>query len=266
MFSNNKILLKLAGVKDLVSRILFSMTNEEKKIKKYKASYKNKPMLIIGNGPSLKKTPLHEFKNIGAIGMNKINLLFDKTDWRPSHIVCVNGLVIQQNKEFFINTDIPIFLDIKARLLGVNSKKINYLKINKEQDFSENIANGVGGGPTVTYTALQLAYSLGANPIIIFGVDHSFKVKNTGSDEIINGNKVSKIEVMKEDDPNHFDPNYFKGQKWGYPDLDGSELVYQLSKDFLEKKGVRVYDATIDGKLEIFDKISLEEAKNICNL
>ncbi len=258
MISNNKILLKLSGVKSLVSKLLFKVTNEKEKIEQHKNAYAGKPILIIGNGPSLKITPLDEFKDVGAIGMNKINLLFDKTSWRPSHIVCINGLVIQQNKSFFKETAIPVFLDIKARLLGINSKKVNYFKVNKSQDFSDDFSEGVASGPTVTYAALQLAYYLEADPIIIFGVDHSFKVKEKGN--------INKIEVMEEDDPNHFDPNYFKGQKWGYPDLDGSELVYQLSKDAFDKKNVKIYDATINGKLEIFEKISVEKAKELCGI
>jgi hypothetical protein len=258
MISNNKILLKLSGVKSIISKLLYWITSEERKIKKFKSTYKNKPILIIGNGPSLKKTPLKDFKGIGAIGMNKINLLFDKTTWRPSHIVCINGLVIQQNKSFFKKTSIPVFLDIKARLLGLNDKKTNFFKVNNNQNFSNDFGKGVGSSPTVTYAALQLAYYLEANPIIIFGVDHSFKVKDKGD--------INKIEVMKEDDPNHFDSNYFKGQKWGYPDLDGSELVYQISKDVFDEEKIKIYDATIDGKLEIFEKISIEAAKKVCGL
>lgn len=39
---------------------------------------------IIGNGASLRKTPLHLLKNEISWGMNRIHLLYPETDWRPT--------------------------------------------------------------------------------------------------------------------------------------------------------------------------------------
>ena len=57
-----------------------------KKLKSYKNKYKGETILVVGNGPSLKITPLDKFR-ITSLAMNKIDLLFDKTKWRPNFIV-----------------------------------------------------------------------------------------------------------------------------------------------------------------------------------
>ena len=104
---------------------------------------------------------------------------------------------------------------------------------------------------------MQFAYSMGANPVILFGVDHSFKTEGS----------ANTIEVRKGEDVNHFDPNYFAaGQRWGIPNLDGSELAFQKAKEAFEKDGRTIYDATINGKLQIFPKITVDEARQHCNL
>ena len=97
----------------------------KKKLRKLKGLAKNKTVLIVGNGPSLKKTPLERF-NCFSIGMNKINLLFENSTWRPNVIICNNGLVMKQNKNFFKNTRINVLLGIKGLLMGILSKNIFY--------------------------------------------------------------------------------------------------------------------------------------------
>ena len=212
------------------------------------AKYFKQDILIVGNGPSLKKTPLDKIDMV-SIGMNKINLLFDKTEWRPNLITCVNGFVIKQNKEFFNTTKIPIILPIRAFYLGIKKRpNIFFVNLNRNSKFSNNIKNGVGIGATVTYTALQIAAFLQAKSVSIVGVDHSFTSMG----------KAHSVKVLNKDDENHFDPDYFKNQYWGLPDLEGSEKAYLLAKNYFDKKAIPITDYTIDGKLNIFNKAKIE--------
>jgi hypothetical protein len=217
--------------------------------------------LVVGNGPSLNQTPLADFKGVASLGMNKINLLFARTTWRPTAILCVNNLVVQQNREFFRDSDIPILLPWKCHWFGGSSsgtKNMHYYKAVPRPEFGTDFSREVAGiGGTVTYSALQLAYYMGADPVILFGVDHSFAFKGTRTD------------ILRSEGPdqNHFDPNYFgKGALWGAPDLEASELAYERSRIAFQNDGRRVLDATIGGKLQIFPKISLEEAKRLCGI
>ena len=218
-------------------------------------SAEGSPLLVVGNGPSLRETPLAEFAHLPAIGMNKIDLIYEQTKWRPSLVVCVNNLVASQNAAIYRQSDIPVFLSWKCRwfVRGGSNPNLHYFRNRATTAFSRNAANWVGSlAPTVTFTALQFAHFMGADPVILFGVDHTF---DTQPGE-------SGIERSEGEDRNHFHPDYFRdGQYWGLPDLQGSERCYQLAREVFEQDGRRVLDATIGGKLQVFPKISLDEAR-----
>ena len=101
-------------------------------------------------------------------------------------------------------------------------------------------------GATVTYVALQLAYFMGFDPVILIGVDHSFKSKG----------KANSTVVSQGDDPDHFHAGYFgKGFRWQLPDLDTSEVGYAMARQAYEADGRQVLDATVGGQLQVFDKV-----------
>ncbi|MDR9404718.1 MAG: hypothetical protein RI580_14915, partial [Halothece sp. Uz-M2-17] len=85
------------------------------RLKQWNNKYLGQKAVIICNGPSLVQSNLSLLENTFTFGLNKINLLFDKSDFRPSCIVSVNPLVLEQNAEFYKETDIPLFLDYKAQ-------------------------------------------------------------------------------------------------------------------------------------------------------
>lgn len=228
------------------------------RLRSLKDRFAGKPMLVVGNGPSLNQTPLDRFADIPAIGMNKIDLLFERVAWRPSLIICTNNLVVQQHGDVFADSEIPVFLSWKAKRFMPEGKrdKAAYFLSKAGREFSTDIVEGVGSAGTVTYTALQFAYYMGAGPVILFGVDHNFTVNGP----------ANKIEKRQGEDVNHFHPDYFKaGTYWGIPNLEVSEIAFQNSKDAFERAGRKVYDATIGGKLQIFDKIDVEAARRICD-
>jgi hypothetical protein len=254
------IIKKIKPLRFLLERKILKNSSNEEYLRSIKDKLKGKPVIIVGNGPSLNITPLDVFKDIPAIGMNKIDLIYKRIEWRPSMVVCTNGIVMKQHKSYYNRTKITTFLGYKARYFGVGKKNENvkYFLESPDADFQEDITKGMGSCGTVTYNALQLAYYLGANPVIIFGVDHSFKTEVD--------TRANQIVMNKTEDVNHFDPNYFeKGTYWGVPNLDKSEKGYLEAKGIFEADGRKVYDATIGGKLDIFPKISLEEAKRIIN-
>ena len=118
-----------------------------------------------------------------------------------------------------------------------------------EPRFFNNIEHGVWQGTTVTYVAMQIAFYMGFNQVILIGVDHSFTTKGTPHSVVTTDDK----------DLNHFDDQYFgKGFRWQLPDLDGSELAYRMAKYHYERKGREIVDATIDGKLQVFRKVEYD--------
>ncbi|MHA7059246.1 6-hydroxymethylpterin diphosphokinase MptE-like protein [Aquimarina sp. M1] len=208
-------------------------------------SLKNKPVLIVGNGPSLNKTDFDAFENHVSIGMNKINLLYEKTTWRPDIIVCVNGSILWQNRSFFNKTNTILFVPPRAIYLGIRKRKnIFVLNFHKNDDFSDNIKQTIANGVTVSYPCFQISNFLNPLEIAIVGIDHSYKFKG-------------KSQVYKKhegEDENHFSKDYFKNQIWGTPNLEHSEVQYSIAKSFFDKKDVQVVDYTVGGKLDIFEK------------
>jgi len=102
----------------------------------------------------------------------------------------------------------------------------------------------------VTYFGLQIAYYLGFETVILIGIDHSFTTQG----------KPNATVISEGDDPNHFSPNYFgKGFRWQLPDLETSEISYELARVTYEKAGRQVLDATVDGKLTIFPKVNYKD-------
>ncbi len=212
--------------------------------------YKKKDILVVGNGPSLNNTKLEDI-NMVSIGMNKIDLLFEHSEWRPDIITCINGLVIRQNRKFFNSTDITLILPPRALYLGIRKRKnVLFAKNLYTMEFQNTLDKGFAlEGATVTYTALQIASFLNPKSVNIVGVDHYFK-NYTGK---------AAIEKFEGEDANHFDPNYFKNKLWGLPDLETSEIAYKKAKKYFDKHNIPIIDYTVKGKLTVFTKGNIED-------
>lgn len=47
-------------------------------------------IFLVGNGPSLKHTPLELLKGEDTMGMNAIDLIYGQTTWRPKYYYCID--------------------------------------------------------------------------------------------------------------------------------------------------------------------------------
>ncbi len=226
--------------------------NNAPKLEKFRNIHEGEDCFIIGNGPSLNKMNLSLLNDYYTFGLNKIYLIFERNPFNPSYHVAVNPLVIEQGKNEFKRLECPSFLSFRPKSSNKIKDKNTYAlgDINATSPFYKDITQGISQGATVTFSAMQIAYFMGFKRVFLIGVDHNFFQKG-------NPNEQQK---MKGDDPNHFDPNYFKGQQWQLADLESSEVSYLTAKYFFEKKGGSILDATIGGKLTIFEKIEFENA------
>ena len=223
-----------------------------RKIKALKDKHKGQKAIIICNGPSLLKVNFDLLMRSGVytFGLNKINLLFEKTDFRPSCIVAMNHLVLEQQAEFYNQTDIPLFLESHGSKFIHARPNVTFVKETYNQAFARDCSISVYGGYTVTYVAMELAYHFGFEQVALVGCDHNFATKGHANQAVTAG----------ETDPNHFDPRYFSGGvKWHLPDLFQSEVSYQMAKDVYEASGRKIYNCTEGGKLEIYERIGLED-------
>ena len=183
--------------------------------------------------------------------MNRIYLLFDRLPFQPNYYVCMNELVLDQFSSDILSLQMPKFLNWNRRTLfpiTIPSFHFLYSRLGLSDRFSKDLTHFVSSGGTVTYVALQIAYYLGFQEVILVGLDHNFVDKGT----------PNKVEMRsQEEDKNHFHPDYFpKGIKWQLPDLRRSEIAYQIARRTYEEDGRRIYDATINGKCNVFEKVS----------
>jgi hypothetical protein len=206
--------------------------------------------VIICNGPSLLKTNFGLLGGTFTFGLNKINLLFSKSDFRPSCVVAINRLVLEQNAAFFNETELPLYLSHKAADLIQFRDNVRFLHMVNSHKFARDVSGSVNEGATVTFAALQVAFHMGFSRVALVGCDHNFAVQG----------KANTTVLGKGDDKSHFDPNYFAhGVPWQLPDLEASETAYRLAKDVYEAFGREVVNCTEGGKLEIFRRCQLQE-------
>lgn len=218
-------------------------------LRKFQNIHAGADCIIIGNGPSLNKMDLSSLKDYYTFGLNKI-FLYDKYHLGITYLAAVNPLVIEQSKDVYENYGKPIFLSY-TNSKGVIDSKPNIYRIHSKSLF------GFGGsmnaeffeGGTVTYIALQLAFAMGFERVALIGVDHNFKQQG----------KPNTEQKMNEDDENHFHPDYFKGQNWHLADLEANEISYSLAKYYYERNNRKVIDATVGGKLDVFEKVDFQD-------
>ena len=204
---------------------------------------------ILGNGPSLNETDLSRLRGEATFGLNRIYLKFPNMGYPTSYLVCVNPLVIDQCVEEICDCASLKFLSFVARDRVKMSDDVILLRSRCGPKFFSDIRRGIWEGSTVTYVAMQIAYFLGFQKVILVGVDHSFQTKG----------EPHKVVTSQGKDPNHFDPDYFgKGFRWQLPDLVTSELAYRIAKHSFEADGREIVDATMGGELEVFRKVEYD--------
>lgn len=218
-----------------------------KNLKSFNNIHKGERCFIIANGPSLKHVDFSLLENEFTIGMNRIYLMKEQNGFTPNYLACIDEKSqINQFHEEFNKLEIPCFFNFKLRNKFSKLSNQNFVLGKFSQSFAKGISKAYGNGKSVTYTAIQLAFYMGFKEVYIIGKDHSYNtVQKAGTGIKSDGN-----------DDNHFIKGYYKkGQNWDAPDLTGEEHAYKIAREKFEKNNRKIFDATVDGKLQVFDKI-----------
>ena len=146
----------------------------------YKDIHRGERCVIIGNGPSLKNTDVSKIKNEFTFGMNRIYLAFPDWGFQTSYFVSINDLVIEQCAEDIRGLSMPKFLSWHSHPYIQPVDDLMFLHTTYyDPAFSKDVRGRVWEGATVTYVAMQLAFYMGFEQVVLIGVDHSFKAKGT---------------------------------------------------------------------------------------
>ena len=235
----------------------------------------------MGSGPSLNVTPLELLADEYVWGVNRCYLLYEKIKWKPTFYTAVDDRVVpdisrELNKVIKTSPETQFFLPEVYFISGIIRNQKNtiwFRQRRKEPDkgttgyFSPNPYRFLRIPNTVTITALQLAVFMGFNPIILIGCDTHYtlpkniqtsgQTTDPGTGEIIKGYEILSL---KNNDPNHFDASYFgKGRKWHAPNVNGMINGYNNVNSYCIKKGIRILNATIGGKLDVFPRVEYQK-------
>lgn len=211
--------------------------------------HRGRRCFILGNGPSLRSMDLRPLRQEITFGLNRIYLLFEQLEFIPTYFVCINELVLEQFAAEIGRLPMPKFLNWnRRRLFDRQDASFAYLRfrLGLRDGFGLDIRRPIYSGGTVTYAAIQVAYFMGFQEVILVGVDHAYRDRGVP-------NTVAVREQAR--DADHFHPDYFpKGSRWQPPDLLRSELAYALARQAFEHEGRRILDATVGGQCPVFER------------
>lgn len=215
---------------------------------------------VIGNGPSLRMEDLDRLKGEICIASNKIHMAFPSTEWRPSYYTVVDDLTWKELEPrihtFASHVFIPSYL---PQRLGSEVDIRTFRSLPNPSDleewtvlpFSADAGVGIHGGYTVTYVNLQLAVHLGLTDIYLIGCDHFYQ----GALGIEGKGGVDPGDVQ-----NHFVPGYSKpGEKMNPALISRMTVSYRCARTYADQHGIRIYNATRGGHLEVFPRVDLDQ-------
>jgi hypothetical protein len=211
----------------------------------------------MGNGPSLLKSDLNDLADEVTIVSNAHFLIWESLTYVPTFLTVEDRLVAEDRAEELrslrgLTTLFPFDL---RHLLGPAASDRLYLNFARNYRgfprFSYDLARRCYWGGTVSFLNLQLAAYLGCTTIVLIGFDHSYVVPT---------NEVHDTVISSQGkDVNHIHPDYFgPGYRWHDPNVARMELAYRHARQALERIGVRVVNATVGGKLEVFERVPFE--------
>lgn len=221
------------------------------RLERFRARHKGEDLILICNGPSLNKTDFGKLRKKNIMGLNKIYLGFSKYKLYPRYYLAVNQQVISQSSSAIKDLKCVNFIasgDYHGKIQS--STLTHWIKADlPPMGFSKDICLGMHQGWTVTHAALQIAYFMAFQRVIIIGMDHRYQYEGL----------PNELKEMSGPDPNHFCSDYFQGCLWNNPDLGQAEEAYRIAKHAYEEAGRSIIDCTVDGACEVFEKRSLHE-------
>lgn len=208
---------------------------------------------IVATGPSLTVEDVEMLGNEISFGMNSIPLIFSKTNWRPTYYAIQDKYSYEKlkNNPYFQELNNKFIADfIKEECGNVEKDAIIYplelfdhMYYKKSTpfftSFSDDIYSIVYDGATITYSIMQIAVYMGFKEIYLLGCDCNYK----GQKHHFEDYGTNEINIF--DNPEN-----------------RMILAYKTAKKYCDSHGIKIYNATRGGNLEIFERVKLED---ICN-
>ena len=226
-----------------------------------------KRIFLVGNGPSLNDMNLDLLENEDTMAMNRIDLLFPKTKWRPTYYIfcssnCEHGewgdkwskSILNVSKEE--NTTPIIWSRFKnsierngggtlpEKTLWLNSMSEN--QIGTDEQFSTDAFKRLDKSGTTMNVALQLAYYMNYEEVYIIGCD---------------SNWVTAKETMKTEDGdiNHFHPDYHAFIGDGNHEFWRMNTTHLTASKYYKQAGRKIWNAGYNSAINAWEKKNFDE-------
>lgn len=230
-----------------------------KRIEMFKERYSGERCFIIGNGPSLRMEDLDvlAYNKEYSFGANRIYVSFNDTVWRPTFYCIQDGTMIKEYHKEIEKLDLKykFISDYALEKLGDKSFKTAYMfHLNPHRyypyypGFSDDIAQEISEGFTVTYAEIQIAAYMGFKEIYLLGVDFNYsKILDSSGKIVETGSK------------DYFSDRYIlANEKRNIPQLHNSLQAYKKAEVYSKRNGFRIFNATRGGKLEVFERVNFD--------
>lgn len=220
------------------------------RLARFTASRTSDTAVLVGNGPSLRQTDLSLLKGHDVF-LSNYAVKHPTLNAAARGVAVSNYFVAQQAPEAFF--DLPYWRVLPVGLSHVLADDPNTIWLNALGGplfFSHTPQTHIAWHATVSFFWMQLLLSVGYRKLLLIGVDNTYQQPAS----------VREGTLMQQtsDDPNHFDPTYFKGKIWQAADTDHMAQTYALSKTAFEQAGGEIVNCTVGGALELFRRSSLE--------
>lgn len=232
----------------------YLFSTRTRSIKQYHNKFKGKRCFIVATGPSLTYDDLELIKDEYTFSMNSIVMGFEKSNWRPTFYGIQDEYVYEKVKDDLLKSKLNhVFVGDKiARLYSIlpNWKVFYVDKLNQriETDFhnhyytkfSGNFAYKAYDGYTIAYSLIQLAVYMGFSEIYLLGCDCNYE-KGKQQHFIEHGHIDSSVDTLPQ--------RMF--------------VAYEVAREYADKNGIKIYNATRGGMLEVFPRVKLEEVVHL---
>ena len=259
--NTRKLILSIPFAREISNYIVnisnkgfYNRINKEKHfdsiIRGLRNTKKGKKCFIVGNGPSLTIDQLEAIKAEDCFGANRIYKIFEKTTWRPKYYVIQDRY--DETKGIYETLDVEhLFVsDIYWKEHGMNNPcAICYhtnraIRQKSDLPYSEDVSQFVQTASTVTYTMIQIATYMGYSELYLIGMDHTYANVTNDKGVMVQKNNI-RSHVFEDEKPNEVVAN-----------ISYMEEAYRVAKGFCEKQGIKIYNATCGGALEVFRRIN----------
>lgn len=239
-------------------------THDADELSSFYNAFKGERCFIIGNGPSLNKNDLDLLENEYSFGVNSFYYKTRETGFRPTFYVVEDNSVMKENLAEIKEFEAPFkFFPTLYKRLHPKTPNTFFFEMNRgfyEKSslnyvvprFSTDASKVLYCGQSVTYINLQLAFYMGFTEVYLIGMDFNYDIPASHK-------RTGDVLLSDSDDPNHFHKDYFgAGKTWKDPKLERVLVNYKMADLAFSAVGRKIYNSTVGGKLEVFDRVDYE--------